>query len=130
MDGGLNIPHAEKRFVGYDTDSKELNAEVLKGHIFGEHVSEYMSNLQDEDPDKYQKQFSRYIEAGIEPESLEEMYRNAHERIRADPTPKKAAKKQAPAGGWPSYRDVKMTREAKREALQKRISELMEVEDD
>ena len=28
LDGGLDIPHNEKRFVGYDPDSKEFDAEV------------------------------------------------------------------------------------------------------
>ena len=27
-DGGLDIPHSEKRFPGYDNESNELNAEV------------------------------------------------------------------------------------------------------
>ncbi|KAB7500500.1 60S ribosomal protein L5 [Armadillidium nasatum] len=38
VDGGLDIPHSEKRFPGYDKESKEFNAEVLRGHIFGQHV--------------------------------------------------------------------------------------------
>ena len=28
LDGGLDIPHNEKRFVGYDPDAKEFDAEV------------------------------------------------------------------------------------------------------
>ena len=31
LDGGLDIPHNEKRFVGYDPDSKEFDAEVGAG---------------------------------------------------------------------------------------------------
>merc|ERR1712037_653687 len=34
VDGGLDIPHSEKRFPGYDAESKELNADVHRGHIF------------------------------------------------------------------------------------------------
>ncbi len=30
LDGGLDIPHNEKRFVGYDPDAKEFDAEVGK----------------------------------------------------------------------------------------------------
>lgn len=37
-DGGLYIPHNEKRFPGYDPESKELDAETLKKYIFGGHV--------------------------------------------------------------------------------------------
>lgn len=37
-DGGLLVPHSEKRFPGYDPEAKELDAEVLKKYIFGGHV--------------------------------------------------------------------------------------------
>ena len=42
LDGGLAIPHNTKRFVGYDAEGKELDTEVLRDHIFGQHVAEYM----------------------------------------------------------------------------------------
>lgn len=42
--------------VGYDLESKEFNAEVHRNHIFGNHVSEYMKNLEDEDEDAFKKQ--------------------------------------------------------------------------
>lgn len=45
LDGGLNIPHNEKRMAGYDPITKEFDAEVLKSYIFGGHVSEYMEEL-------------------------------------------------------------------------------------
>lgn len=38
-------------------------------------------------------QFAKYIEAGVEPDSLEDMYKAAHEAIRADPTHKPTTKK-------------------------------------
>merc|ERR1711974_275794 len=89
VDGGLDIPHSEKRFPGYDNEAKSLNAEVLRNHIFGQHVSDYMNSLADEDA--YKKQFSRYIKLGVTADSMEEMYKKAHAAIRADPSP--AAKK-------------------------------------
>ena len=51
-DGGLYIPHNEKRFPGYDPESKELDAEVLKKYIFGGHVAEYMESLEEEDDER------------------------------------------------------------------------------
>ena len=39
-DGGLYIPHSEKRFPGFDMETKELDAEVLRKYIFGGHVAE------------------------------------------------------------------------------------------
>lgn len=51
-DGGIFIPHSEKRFPGYDPESKELDAEVLKKYIFGGHVAEYMESLEEEDDER------------------------------------------------------------------------------
>jgi large subunit ribosomal protein L5e len=51
-DGGLYIPHNEKRFPGYDPESKELDAEILKKYIFGGHVAEYMESLEEEDDER------------------------------------------------------------------------------
>lgn len=58
-----------KRFPGYDTESKEFNAEVHRKHIMGINVSEYMSYLMEEDEDAYKKQFSRFIKNGVTPDS-------------------------------------------------------------
>jgi len=85
-DGGLAIPHSEKRFPGYDREGKEFDAETHKKYIFGGHVAEYMDLVNEEDPDRYQKQFSKYIELDLEGDSLEEMYQGAHEKIREDPS--------------------------------------------
>merc|ERR1712060_880423 len=84
-DGGLSIPHSEKRFPGYDREAKEFDAEVHKKYIFGGHVQEYMELLEEEDPERYQTQFAKYIEKEIEGDSLEELYTNAHAKIREDP---------------------------------------------
>merc|ERR1711954_489354 len=92
-DGGLDIPHSEKRFPGYDNESKSLNAEVHRDHIFGKHVANYMSTLAEEVEEAYKKQFSRYIKSGITAEGVEAMYANPPKAIRADPSP--AAKKDA-----------------------------------
>jgi large subunit ribosomal protein L5e len=86
-DGGLDIPHNEKRFPGYDREAGEYSAEVHKARIFGEHVAEYMGDLADEDPEKYQAHFSQYIAAGLNSDNLTEMYEAVHAAIRADPTP-------------------------------------------
>merc|ERR1712076_304735 len=67
LDGGLDIPHNNKRFPGFDDESKEIDA----------------------------KQFSRYIKAGIEPDQLEDLYSKVHENIRKDPAYKKVDNKKA-----------------------------------
>jgi len=88
VDGGIDIPHSNKRFPGYDAESKEFNAEIHRKHIFGQHVAEYMQLLKDEDEEAYKKQFSRYIKLGITPDDMEEIYKKAHAAIRADPEKK------------------------------------------
>merc|ERR1711871_1597751 len=89
-DGGLLIPHNEKRFPGYDRASKEYDPEVHKSHIMGEHVGEYMTYLQEEDPGKYERQFKKFLAAGINGENISEMYEKVHEQIKANPVvPKK-----------------------------------------
>ena len=60
--------------------------------FYGE-VKEYMEMLQEEDPTKYEAHFSKYIEAGIDAEKMEDMYTEAHEKIREDPDGEKAEKK-------------------------------------
>jgi large subunit ribosomal protein L5e len=92
LDGGINIPHSEKRFYGYNGESKKFDPAVLRKAIFGGHVSEYMKKLSDDNPTRYQRQFSKYIEAKINPDKLEELYKKVHAAIRADPTFKKSEK--------------------------------------
>jgi len=85
VDGGLNIPHSEKRFPGYDREGKEYDAETHKKYIFGGHVAEYMELLEEEDPERYQSQFAKFIEKELEGDGLEDMYKEAHEKIRENP---------------------------------------------
>merc|ERR1712139_98814 len=91
-DGGLLIPHNEKRFPGFDRESKELDAEVHREHIMGEHVAEYMRLLEEENPGKYEQQFARYIKAGVNADGLGEMYEKIHAAIRAKPVVEKKKK--------------------------------------
>lgn len=93
VDGGMDIPHSTKRFPGYDSESKEFNAEVHRKHIFGQHVANYMTDLKEEDEEAYKRQFSIYIKNGVEPDQIEEIYKKAHSAIREDPTSKPAAPK-------------------------------------
>jgi large subunit ribosomal protein L5e len=92
-DGGLDIPHNEKNFPGYDKEDKAYDAETHKTYIFGGHVAEYMAALKeddDEDEGEYAKVFSQYIAAGLDDENLEEKWGEVHAAIRADPSPANA----------------------------------------
>ena len=82
-DGGIFVPHSENRFPGYDEEAKKLDADELRKYIYGGHVGEYMESLQEDDEEAYKKHFARYIEEDIEADGLEEIYKKAHEAIRA-----------------------------------------------
>jgi large subunit ribosomal protein L5e len=99
-DGGLDIPHSTKRFPGYDAESKEFNADVHRKHIMGGHVADYMRSLAEEDEEAFRRQFSQYIKLGIEADGIEEMYKKAHEAIRADPEAKPKEKREVKAKRW------------------------------
>jgi len=86
-DGGLDVPHSEKRFPGYDRDAKEYDADMHKERIFGGHVGEYMEYLEEEDNQKYNEHFASYIANDAGADDLEELYEKVHEAIRNDPTP-------------------------------------------
>ena len=93
VDGGLNIPHSEKRFPGYDRDAKDFDAETHKKYIFAGHVAEYMELLEEEDPDRYATQFAKYIEEELAGDELEEKWGEVHAAIREDPSYTKTEKK-------------------------------------
>lgn len=122
VDGGMEIPHNVKRFPGYDAESGEFKAEVHRDHIFGKHVANYMSILQEENEEAYKKQFSRYIKLGITAESIEKQYKNAHAAIRAHPEPVSAPKKNVVKK---RHNAKKLTLEQRKARIQKEKSEYL-----
>jgi len=91
VDGGLAIPHGEsgKQFPGWRKIEGEesFDSDTLRSYIFGGHVAAYMTKLQDENEEAYDKQFAKYIKEGVSADDLETIYTSAHEKIRADPSP-------------------------------------------
>merc|ERR1711920_546426 len=90
VDGGLHIPHSVKNFPGYKEPEErggeyEYDAPAHLERILGTHVQEYMEMLQEEDPERYKVAFSKYIENDIEPDGVEEMYKECHSKIRENP---------------------------------------------
>lgn len=184
LDGGLDVPHGEKRFVGYDADSKvrffsacvcvcvkgalislfvfaaangqpttngyskcspsfvslslsfqtqnqnqtnqnhqKLDAEVLEKYILGGHVGEFMEELKEEDPEKYQVQFSRFVRAGVDSDDLEDLYKKVHAAIRADPAPQKKERSK-PADAGKRWKTPKQGYEARKAALKAKLAEV------
>jgi len=85
-DGGVEIPHSETRFVGYDKEGKKLNSEVLRKYIFAGHVKDYAEHVKKEDPAEFEKLFSQYIKNKIDPTKLEAAWTAVHKAIRANPS--------------------------------------------
>jgi large subunit ribosomal protein L5e len=90
-DGGLDVPHNDRRFPGSKRDGEEFKGDpaVVRKYIFGGHVADYMRNLSENSEDAFNRQFKRYIDAGIDADALEGVYKKAHAAIRKDPTMKR-----------------------------------------
>lgn len=132
VDGGLDIPHGMKRFPGYDIESGEFNAEVHRDHIFGKHVSNYMTQLADEDEDAYKKQFSKFIKLGVSAASMEAMYKNAQAAIRSDPLAKEKKEKKDGKVKSKRWNRAKMSYEQRHDRVKQRkrahLKKIMEQE--
>lgn len=119
VDGGMNIPHNEKRFPAY-TKEEGFDPEELKSRILGNHVSEYMKYLLEEDEDAYQRQFSHYIRDGIDADEIEDMYLEAHKKIRADPSFTK--KEKTVVEHNKSWRLPKLTYDQRKQAVKDKLA--------
>jgi large subunit ribosomal protein L5e len=89
VDGGLDIPHNNKRFPGYDPDAKTFDADDLKEHIFGGHIAQYMEMMEEDDEENYQKYFKGYNDLELDSSDLEKLYEDVFAAIREDPEAKK-----------------------------------------
>ncbi|VBB27049.1 unnamed protein product [Acanthocheilonema viteae] len=97
-DGGIDVPHSETRFFGYNSETK-YNAEAHRDRILGKHVADYMTLLKEQDEEAYKRHFSRFIAANISADDIMDMYKKAHEAIRKNPAreikePKEITKKR------------------------------------
>merc|ERR1719401_2599270 len=88
--------------------------------------------LEEEDPTKYEAHFSKFIAEDINGEKLEEMYTEAHEKIREDPEHEPAEKKGitherngeqlTSSDGTEHVRSVKLTLEQRRAKVAAKIA--------
>lgn len=96
VDGGLYIPHKVRKFPGCEEGTEkgelEYDAATHRDRIMGVHVQEYMENLKEEDPERYQQVFRKFIAADHE-DDIEDMYTECHAAIREDPAFVKQPKK-------------------------------------
>lgn len=88
----------------------------------GKYFSFFSCSTSD-DPRRFKKQFSSYLADGVGSDDIEEIYTNAYEAIREDPTFKPTEKDVAK---WKAeslkYKTFKLTKEQKQERVQAKIA--------
>lgn len=115
-DGGLHIPHSNKRFPGYNKAEGSYDASAHRDRIFGRHVAEYMRVLEEDSPDKFKAHFSRFLQKGVTADKVEDMYTKAHASIRAEPERQQKEKREYKSvrdGNYIRVGNVKYLRPAK-----------------
>eukprot|EP01064_Diplonema_japonicum_P027878 TRINITY_DN4151_c0_g1_i2.p2 TRINITY_DN4151_c0_g1~~TRINITY_DN4151_c0_g1_i2.p2 ORF type:complete len:305 (+),score=100.30 TRINITY_DN4151_c0_g1_i2:49-963(+) len=129
VDGGLLVPHSDKRFPGYS--GGELDAEMHRSRILGQHVAEWMDEMEEEDNEKFQKHFSQYLANDVSSDSIEEMYLSVHKKIRENPKavdPAKAAAQRKKDAKKPrSYRlkaNTRYTRQQRQHRANQKINKI------
>jgi large subunit ribosomal protein L5e len=126
VDGGLAVPHKPSRFPGFKKD-KGLDAKKHRERIFGIHVANYMkkvAELKKQSPDAKFTQFATLDKAGIKPEQVEKIYKDAHAAIRKNPTLTVPKKPRAADAKHKAFNVKKLSRKAKDEAAKKKVATL------
>ncbi|EOB13584.1 60S ribosomal protein L5-B [Nosema bombycis CQ1] len=118
-DAGIFIPHSESKFHGF-TKGKPFKADELRNRIFCKHVSDFMTSLKENEPEKYKVQFGDYIKKGIEPSKIQEIYEKALEKISEDP--KKEEKDKKDYSEFKKFKVNKLSLEERK----KRVAEKLE----
>lgn len=84
-----------------------------------------MDALEEDDEEKYKRQFSKYLEDDMTSDSLEDMYKEAHEKIREDPSPQPTQKKDN-YDESKKYKQKKLTREERKARVQEKLKKIQE----
>jgi len=128
LDGGLDIPHNEKRFFGYDGESKKYDPKKHRERIMGKHVADYMTNMKKEDEEAYKRHFSKYIAAGVNPDGLEKMYKGAHTAIRANPDVAPKKEKKVEKKRWTRKKKSLAERKARVKQIKENMKKTLDLE--
>jgi len=117
VDGGVDVPHNNKRFPGYvrahvevvtnkrgkstgeaEKSEAQYNAAVHRDRIMGVHVTKYMNEMKKEDPEKFKRHFKRWSATldKAKCKTCEDLYKKVHAAIRANPDRVKKAGNKKP----------------------------------
>lgn len=85
----------------------------------------YMDALEEDDEEKYKRQFAKYLEEDVTSDSLEDIYREAHEKIRADPsfTP---TQKQPNYDQTKDHKDHKLSKDERKARINEKLRKIQE----
>jgi len=128
-DGGLWVPHSEKRFPGFAKAEEEgekdtYDAKVHRDRIFGAHVDQYIAHLKSEgNNETYKRQFSKWDAALKEAkvDSIEKLFTKVHAEIRKNPERVKKAKKEKPNRKHAEKRQKRLNAAQRKENVQKKF---------
>jgi large subunit ribosomal protein L5e len=125
-DGGLYVPHSNKRFPGYKktADGESYDAKKHRERIFGGHIDKYMKSLKKNDED-FKRQFSVWIKCleSNKVDSVEKLYTKVHDAIRKNPdfVKKEAKKKEQVKRDFLKKRQVRLNRAERKKRVAKKI---------
>jgi large subunit ribosomal protein L18 len=71
LDAGLEVPHGEEVLPPED-------------RIRGEHIANLARQIREEDPEEYERRFSKYLERGLRPEELPEHFEEVKAKIEEE----------------------------------------------
>jgi len=121
-DGGIDVPHNDRRFVGFDKEQKKLDPAVLRDHIFGSHIGEFMKKLKAEDAEGYTRQFGKYAKANIKPEDIAALWGKVHKAIRANPSSKLTTKHKPTGPAAKKYNKSKLSLSQRKDRVRQKLS--------
>lgn len=84
-----------------------------------------MESLEEDDEEKYKRQFAKYLDDDVTADTLEDMYKEAHEKIRADPSFTPTEKKPNYDEGK-KFKTKKLTREERQARVQEKLKKIRE----
>lgn len=117
-DAGLQIPHSETKFYGYD-EEKGLDSNELRNRIFMKTNVDYMIQMRDSDEDAYKKQFSAYVKMGVVPEKIESIYEECLKSMSANPS--KISKEKKSVGSHYKSKVPKLSLEERKSRIQAKL---------
>jgi len=83
---------------------------------------------EEEEPEKYEKHFSQYVEEDISGEDLEDLYKEVHAAIRANPVHEK--KERSADYEKKNFKEVRLTYDQRKENLKEKLAALREEDDE